>query len=222
MTRGIVAAAALAAAALRLTGGGSASGTDVVWRLDNLEAIGGHRVAMAGAPKVVETPSGTAVEFNGLTDGLFLDVNPLAGLERFTIEVLFEPAADGPEEQRFLHVEEAGTGNRALVELRSLPDASFCLDTFLKHGDASLTLIDRLAAHPVSRWHAAALTFDGATMAHYVDGVQEASGRVAFRALGPGRTSIGVRLNRLSWFKGRIRLIRITPRALAASALLRP
>jgi acetyl esterase/lipase len=48
-------------------------------------------------------------------------------------------------------------------------------------------------------------------MSHYVDGRREASGPVAFKALGPGRTSIGVRQNRVSWFKGRIREVRFTP-----------
>ena len=134
-------------------------------------------------------------------------------MERFTIEVLFQPASGGPEEQRFLHVEEATTGNRALLETRMLPGDAWCLDTFLRYGDASLPLIDRGAAHSTGRWHVVALTFDGKTMAHYVDGAREAAGEIAFRPLGPGRTSIGVRLNRVSWFKGRIRQVRFTPRA---------
>lgn len=192
----------------------------VVWYIDNLSNIGGHSVTVAGAPRIVETGVGKAVEFNGIADGLFLDVNPLAGLERFTIEVLFEPAADGPEEQRFLHIEEAGSGNRALLETRRLPGAAWCLDTFLRHGGSSLTLIDRRAVHPAARWHVAALTYDGTTMAHCVDGVREASGAVQLRPLGAGRTSIGVRQNRVSWFKGRIRMVRITPEALPSTRLL--
>src|SRR5262245_8803399 len=81
----------------------------VVWKLDNLTSIGGHPVTVVGAPKLVDTDSGTAVEFNGTTDGLFLDVNPLAGLERFTLEIEFQPAPDGGEEQRFVHFQEATT-----------------------------------------------------------------------------------------------------------------
>ena len=185
----------------------------VVWTLDRLDRVGGHAVTVLGAPRVVETDIGPAVEFDGARDGLQLDVNPIAGLERFTIEVLFQPASGGPEEQRFLHVEEATTGNRALLETRMLPGDAWCLDTFLRYGDASLPLIDRGAAHSTGRWHVVALTFDGKTMAHYVDGAREAAGEVAFRPLGPGRTSIGVRLNRVSWFKGRIRQVRFTPRA---------
>jgi hypothetical protein len=176
---------------------------------------------VVGAPRVIDTPGGKAVEFNGTSDGLFVEHNPLAGLERFTLEVVFAPAPDGSEEQRFVHVEEAGTGNRALIELRLLPGAVWCLDTFLRHGEASLTLIDRALTHPASAWHTAALTFDGPTMTHYVDGVRQGTGLVAFKPLGPGRTSIGVRQNQVSWFKGRIRLIRITPAALPPAELLK-
>ena len=107
----------------------------VEWRLDNVRVIGGHAVAIAGTPRVVDTELGKAIEFNGTSDGLFLDVNPLAGLARFTVEVLFWPAADGAPEQRFVHFEEAKTGNRALIELRLLPGPSWYLDTYLRFGD---------------------------------------------------------------------------------------
>lgn len=197
-------------------GGTAADAADaVLWHLDSLATIGGHPVTVLGAPRVVQTDGGEAVVFNGSTDGLILDVNPLAGLERFTIEVLFAPAPDGLEEQRFLHFEEAGSSNRALMETRRLPDGSWCLDTYLRDGDVGLTLLDRRAAHPSGRWHAVALAYDGKTMAHFVDGVREAAGDVRFRPLGAGRTSIGVRQNRVSWFKGTIRLVRITPEALS-------
>jgi hypothetical protein len=192
-----------------------------LWSIDSLTTIGGHPVTPVGAPRVVDTPEGKAIEFDGKGDGLFVEHNPLEGLQRFTLEVIFAPAPDGSEEQRFVHVEEAVTGNRALIELRLLPGAVWCLDTFLRHGEASLTLIDRAITHPAASWHSAALTFDGATMTHYVDGVRELSGAVAFKPLGPGRTSIGVRQNRVSWFKGRIRLIRVTPSALGPADLLK-
>ncbi|MEW5981662.1 MAG: LamG-like jellyroll fold domain-containing protein [Acidobacteriota bacterium] len=174
-----------------------------------------------GAPRVVEDPDGKAVEFDGVDDGLFVEYNPLAGLERFTIEVVFAPAPDGHQEQRFVHVEENGTGNRALIELRLLPDAVWCLDTFLRHGDASLTLIDRARTHATGVWHTAALAFEGQTMTHYVDGAMQGSGTVAFKPLGPGRTSLGVRQNLVSHFKGRIRLLRVTPDAVEPDSLLK-
>ena len=77
----------------------------VVWQVDNLASIGGHAVTVIGAPTVVATDNGPAVAFNGRTDGLVIEANPLEGLSRFTVEVLFAPDIDGPEEQRFLHIE---------------------------------------------------------------------------------------------------------------------
>ena len=193
----------------------------IEWRIDDLQSIGGHPVTVLGSPRVVDTDLGKAVEFNGVADGLFVENNPLAGLATFTVEVLFSPAADGGAEQRFVHFEEAKTGNRALIELRLLPGASWCLDTYLRYGEAALTLIDREKTHPATGWHAAALVYDGKTMTQYVDGVRELAGEVSFTALGPGASSIGVRQNRVSWFKGRIRTIRITPAPLDPSRFLR-
>jgi hypothetical protein len=191
---------------------------EVLWTLDSLHTIGGHAVTLAGAPRIVNTDLGPAVEFDGRGDGLFLDVNPLAGLERFTIEATFEPLPGGGEEQRFLHVQEAESEDRALLELRVLPDGRWCLDTYLRRDGVGLTLIDRTAAHPLGRWHVATLVYDGRTLAHYVDGRREAAGSLAFRPLGAGRTSIGVRQNRVSWFRGRIRAIRFVPDAVVPGA----
>ena len=63
----------------------------VLWLLDNLESIGGHEVRVEGDPRVIETPHGKAIEFDGIDDGIFLDVHPLAGKTEFTAEVLFKP-----------------------------------------------------------------------------------------------------------------------------------
>ena len=200
--------------------GPAAAASQTVWRIDQLERIGGHAVEVVGAPRLVETSAGKAVEFDGAHDGLVVAANPIAGLRAFTIEVIVEPAIDGQEEQRFLHIQESGSENRALVELRMLPGARWCLDTYLYHGKTGLTLIDRDQRHPAGQWHAVALTFDGQTMTHYVDRLRQGSGTVVFPAMGPGRTSLGVRQNLISHFKGRIRLVRFTPAALTADALL--
>ena len=215
LAAGLVACAMLAAP--RATPGPAGP---VVWQVDNLKSIGGHAVSVVGAPKVVTTPAGPAVEFNGATDGLVLDVNPIEGLARFTVEAIFEPAPDGPEEQRFLHISETGSDHRLMMETRMLPDRSWALDTYLRMDAPGLTLLDRAKTHPSGAWHAVALTYDGKTMTSYVDGVRELSGDVVFAPLKAGKTSIGVRQNLVSWFKGRIRLIRFSSEALTASRLL--
>ena len=201
--------------------GGTAARDVVTWRLDNLTTIGGHPVTRLGTPRVVSTAMGPAIELNGRTDGLVLEANPLEGLRTFTLEAEFQPAVDGPEEQRFLHIEEHETGNRALIETRRLPDGRWSLDTFLNSGKSSRTLIDRTKTHAAGQWHVAALVYDGVEMRHYVNGELEASGPVTFAPLGPGRTALGVRLNQVSWFQGRLRLVRVTPEALPANRLLK-
>jgi hypothetical protein len=199
-------------------------GASVTWQFNDLSTVGGHRVFVEGAPRVVATPRGTVVEFNGRTDGVIVDANPLRGLGAFTIEAEFAPAPDATpdqSEQRFLHIEESDTGNRALLEIRDLGRRQWTLDTYLKSGAAGVTLIDRKHSHPSGRWHIASLVYDGATMTHYVDRRKEASAPASFVPLAGGRTAIGMRMNRVSWFKGQVRQIRITPRALPQVELMR-
>ena len=206
---------------LSLSPSPTSAAAPIVWTIDNVTKVGGHAVTVVGAPRVVDVPGGRAVAFDGARDGLIVDANPLAGLARFTVEVVFEPAIDGSEEQRFVHFEETASGNRALIELR-LMAATWSLDTYLRYGEIGLTLLDRSITHPAGRWHAAALTYDGKSMAHFVDRRRELQGEVAFKILGAGKTSIGVRQNLVSFFKGRIRLIRVTPDVLAPAAMLEP
>lgn len=191
----------------------------VEWRLDSLDRIGGHAVTLVGQPRILETDRGRAVAFDGIDDGLLIAANPLAGLSQFTIEVVFQPAADGPEEQRFLHFEEHKTGNRALIELRMNKDGRWALDTFLRSPEPGLTLLDRTVTHTPAEWHVARLSYDGRTMTHFVDGVREGQGDVVFKPLREGQTSIGMRQNRVSWFKGVIHTVRVIPEAARVIAL---
>jgi xylan 1,4-beta-xylosidase len=190
------------------------------WRLDNLASVSNDRIEVIGAPTVEATGIGPAVRFNGQSDGLLIARNPLEGLARFTVEVLFAVDAEGPVEQRFLHVQESATDSRALVELR-LNQGRFALDSYLRRPDAQLTLLDPARTHAADVWHVATMTFDGRAMRHYVDGVEQGAGEVAFLPMSAGRTSIGVRQNRVSWFKGRIHTVRVSPGVLAAAQFLK-
>ena len=58
-------------------------------------------------------------------------------------------------------------------------------------------------------------------MRHYVNGLEELKAEVKFEPQKAGRTSLGVRLNRVSWYHGAIRQVRITPRVLEASEFLK-
>lgn len=221
MRRSDMRAAAIAiAVGVWVVAAGAQSAPVVTWRLDNLSRVGGEAVEQIGAPAVVQTDIGPAIQFNGTSDGLLIQRNPIEGLKAFTIEVLFSADLEGPVEQRFLHMQEAAGENRALIELR-LNQGRWALDSYLRHGEAQLTLLDLARTHAASHWHVSSTTFDGSVMTHYVDAVEQGSGQVAFRPLAAGRTSIGVRQNRVSWFKGRIHTIRVTPAALAPGQFLK-
>jgi hypothetical protein len=189
---------------------------DVIrWSIDNVESIAGHTPTVLGAPKVISDTEGKAVSFNGTSDGLILPVVPLAGMKAFTLEVLFRPESGGATEQRFLHSEDEAM-HRVTVETRLTPDGKWALDTFLlTNRTTRLSLYDATKLHPADQWYWVALRYDGTTMSHFVNGVKELEGPVAFPAMGAaGRVSLGVRLNKVNWFKGQIREVRVTPRAL--------
>lgn len=179
-----------------------------------------------GAPRVEASPFGPVLCFDGSDDGLVFDTNPIAGLPEFTIQVLFRPdpagSPEAPSEQRFVHFEEGNTSSsqsrRALIETRVL-GKHWYLDTYLRSTDASRTLVDAARTHPVSEWTWAALSYGNRQMRHFVNGKLELEGPIDARPLCPGRTSLGVRLNRVSWFRGCIRELRVSPQLLDASAL---
>jgi hypothetical protein len=195
------------------------------WLFDSIDRIAGHATTVLGHPHVIETSAGTvpsfkAIEFNGVDDALFLDVHPLAGAETWTWEVIFRPDAGGSPEQRFFHLQENGSDNRMLFEIR-LTGNQWCLDSFAKSGNDSLALMDRAKLHPAGVWYHAAAVYDGHEFRNYVDGVLEGKGDLHLAPQGPGQTSIGVRINKVNYFKGAVRMARMTPRALPVSGFLK-
>jgi hypothetical protein len=192
-----------------------------VWSLDRTDAVGGAKATVKGAPRVVGTPAGKAVEFDGQKDALVVDRNPLRGLAAFTLEAVFRPDADGPKEQRFVHVQEDGSENRAMLETRVMPDGTWYADTYLRSGKVNRALADPKKTHPAGRWHNLTLVYDGQEMIQYVNGERELSSKFALAPLGDGKTSIGARLNDVHWFKGAVRTIRVTPRALKPEEMLK-
>jgi hypothetical protein len=204
----------------------AAAPTAFTWTAD-AGVAGGTRAALRlGEPKLESSPHGNALCFDGVDDGLIFEQNPIAGMSRFTIQVLFRPDASGtleaPSEQRFVHFEEGSAttpeSRRVLIETRVVGDQWF-LDTFLRATHGSLALIDPEKKHPVGRWYWVALSYGDGTMRHYIDRRLELEGAVPFEPLGSGRASLGVRLNRVSWFKGCVRELRVTPAVVPAAEL---
>ncbi|MDX1948174.1 MAG: LamG-like jellyroll fold domain-containing protein [Pirellulaceae bacterium] len=194
----------------------------VVWNFDNLETIGGHAAKVIGKPRVIGDKPYQAIRFDGVGDAIFLDANPLAGLKQFTAEIVFRPAAGGPKEQRFFHLQENGSENRLLFETRLTDDGRWFLDTFIKSGDGDYTLFAKEFTHEIGPWFAAAIVMDGKTMRHFVNGKEEMRTDLKFTPQGAGQASVGVRFNKVHWYQGDIREARITPRPLAPADFLKP
>jgi hypothetical protein len=191
-----------------------------VWAFDRLDRIGGHSTKILGQPRVIDTPIGKAVEFDGVDDAIFFDVHPLAGAETFTWEVIFKPYSGGRPEQRFFHMQEDGTQVRLLLETR-LIDGKWCLDSFAYSKTGSQTLIDRKKLHSLDEWHHVAMVYDGREFRHYIDGELQGGAEVRLAPQGSGRTSVGVRINLVDYFKGAVRQSRMTRRALNVDEFLK-
>jgi hypothetical protein len=196
--------------------------TEIVWDVDNLQSIGGHKTTVLGLPKLIETDNGRAMEFDGAEDGLLVEALPLAGAEKFTLEIIFRPDVKGPKEQRFLHLQEDGCEYRMLIETRLTDDNLWYLDTYINSAKGDKTLVEPTNTHPLGQWYNATLVYDGRQMRHYVNGLKEMSAKLAFSPLNVGKTSIGVRMNRVFWFKGAIRKIRFTRGILRPEEFLQP
>jgi hypothetical protein len=183
------------------------------WRVDNLSQIGENNVQVIGNPKIINTDIGDVVEFNGIDDGLIVNNNPVAGATAFTIEIIFKPYTGGGIEQRFLHLQQ-DDNNRILIELRNNNNMNWSLDTFIKSGSSSQTLLDDAYVHNLNEWVHAALVFKDGSMVHYVNGEKELEGTVNYQVVNSGQTSLGVRMNQVSWFKGAIHSVKVTHDAL--------
>lgn len=191
-----------------------------IWTFDRIQEIGGYPTRAIGHPRVIDTPLGRAVEFNGLDDALFIDAHPLAGAETFTWEAIFQPDPGGGPEQRFFHLQERNSENRLLFEIRVL-GGRWCLDSFAMSPAGSKTLIDRERLHPLGNWYHVAMVYDGREFRHYVNGVLEGAAELKLSPQGDGHASVGARINRVSFFKGAIRLSRMTRGALAPAEFLK-
>jgi len=209
---------------------GAAWGTKLrageLWKFDRLDQLGGHPTKILGHPRVIDTDVGKAIQFNGKDDAIFVDTHPLAGADKFTWEVIFRPDPDGSTEQRFFHLQErdpksgADTQTRMLFEIRIAGDRWY-LDSFVLTGDHSRTLMNKGHQHPFGAWYHVAMVYDGREFRNYVDGVLENAGELSLGPQGPGRTSVGVRINLRDYFKGAVALSRMTRRPLSPEEFLR-
>ena len=209
--------------------------TQVTWDFDNLRTIGGIPVKVEGAPRVVSSPIGKAIEFDGRHDSMFIERHPLAGAETFTWEVIFRPDG-GAVEQRWFHLAQrdqetgafvrlgpAGSNGRQpdsnprlLFELRVVNGNSWYLDAFTN--GRALMVPEKL--HPIGRWYHVAQAYDGKSYRSYVNGELEGEAPLEYQPQGAGASSIGARMNKVDYFRGAIAKARFTSRALAPAEFM--
>ena len=232
MSRSGIATAALLGI-LALATSDSWAQEQTVWKFDNLSHIGGLTPKVEGSPQLVNSPVGKAVQFNGSDTALFFLGRPLVGANSFTIEAIFRPEG-GAFEQRWMHIAETdpktgldanpgGTADpnpRFMFEIRVVKDQWY-LDAFVNSKSGSKALIFPEKLHPIGPWYAVEQTYDGKTYRSYVNGVLEGEGDVAFTPHGPGHMMVGVRMNRVNYFKGSVAEARFTTHALKPEEFLK-
>ncbi|NIK86957.1 hypothetical protein FHS83_000275 [Rhizomicrobium palustre] len=196
-----------------------------IWTLDSLEKIGGHAVSQEGSPKLIDTPAGKAVAFDGVEDIVYVADHPLAGAETWTIEAVFRPDG-GAFEQRWLHLAEADPVNgdaqtpRTLFELRVV-EGGWYSDAFTTGPGYNKALIVPENVFPLGRWYTVQQSFDGKIYRSYVDGVLQAEAEIAYVPQAAGRTAIGMRINKATPFKGAVHSLYFTRRALTPAEFQR-
>jgi hypothetical protein len=189
------------------------------WKICHLLVRKADEIKLLGSPAIVPAKYGKAVEFNGKDAAIFIDKMPLAGLEVFTVEMIFNPYSGGNFEQRIFHCGEI-TNSRVLLELRSVPKGWY-FDAFVKAGTERHTLIDSTLIHPHNQWYHAAFTVNHGQLTTYINGKKELEGKINMSAFYTGKTSIGVRQTENSWFRGMIYKIKITPNVLQPRQFMR-
>jgi hypothetical protein len=202
--------------------------SSVTWYFDRIDSIGGYAVIpLNQVPAIIETPLGKAALFDGMNTGILLHCNPIGTSTIFTIEVIFRPDSSdlsGDKSQpRFIHLKNTDNSRRVTMETRILPDQQWSLDTFIKSEISNLTQLDSMQTHTSGEWHHAAIVYADSLMRQYVDGALQLSGNVVYLPIDRDpKISIGVRQDLRYWFKGALRSIKVSKRALHPSEFSLP
>jgi hypothetical protein len=235
--RFVLSAGAMAwtAASLAVTLAAQGAPGQITWTFDSLERIGGLPVRVEGNPKVIDSPVGKAIEFDGVDDIVFIDKHPLAGAATYTFEAIVRPDG-GEHEQRFFHLAERDpktgllantTGAkteanpRMLFELRGVDGNQWYLDAYLFGPGYSKGLMVAEKLHPYGQWYHVAQVYDGKMLKSYVNGVLQGEFELAFKPQGEGGAAIGMRMNKVTPFKGAVAKARFTPAALPPAEFLK-
>ncbi len=107
-----------------------------------------------------------------------------------------------------------------LFEIRVV-NGQWCLDSFASSGANNRALLNCKLLHPLGRWYRVTAVYDGKMLRNYVGDELQGEGPFKLTPQLPGHSSVGVRINKVNWFKGAILMARMTPRALKPSQFLK-
>jgi len=193
------------------------------WVIDNTTSIGGFTPTVTGTPTVTAMDAGTAVCFDGTKDALFINTNPILGMQRFTVETLVYPELTGTSEPRLIHIGDAGNNSpRLVVQTRSDATGTWHLYVGFEWAGVTTNIEDTTFLHPSNQWYWLAVTYDGQTARVYVNGVLENSSDLAFGPMTAGTISLGARQSGQYYFPGCMRDVEFFNSALPASQLEKP
>ena len=212
----------------------TAAPRQITWTFDRLDRIGGVTTSIEGRPRIIDSAAGKAVEFDGVGDSLLIEQHPLAGAETFTFEAIFRPDG-GANQQRWFHLAEIDrkTGlatsvekttsepnARLLFEIRVVDENLWYLDAFINGPGYNKALMFADKRHLIGQWYHVAQVYDGRWYRSYVNGELQGEAEVAFKPQGPGRASVGVRMNRVNYFHGAVAKARFTSAALPVAEFM--
>jgi hypothetical protein len=100
-------------------------------------------------------------------------------------------------------------------------DSNWYFDGFVASKGVKLALATEELLHPLEKWYHVAFVVTPNSLTTFVNGKQELYKDYTFNTIEQGQTSIGVRMNKVSWFKGAIYKIQISPEALKPNQFLR-
>ena len=193
------------------------------WVVDNTTSIAGYVPTVMGTPTVTPMDAGTAVCFDGTTDGLLFATNPIQGMQQFTIQTLVYPEIAGTAQPRILHLGGPGANDvRLVIQMRPDGATSWHLLVGFYWNATNTTVEDTAAIHASNQWYWLAVTYDGLTARVYVNGVLENSIALTFGPMVAGSMSLAARQNGASCFPGCMRDLEFFNAPLVASQLHKP
>jgi len=194
------------------------------WPIDSITRLGDQPISAIDSPTVTSSSPGTVVCFDGSNDGLLSPGNPIAGLSRFTLQLLLRPVGDDAN-PRILHIQSpVSAARRLMMELRTNGAGQFHGYARFSWNTLAVALQDTQALHDLGQWTWFAVSYDGRTMRLFMNGVEEANGTsdLAFGPMDDGPMSLGMRQSANYFFHGCLGRLIVSDVALDPAALQRP